>query len=163
MRMISNHGMKERYHHDVLGVNSRLDTIQAAVLSAKLKHLDEYAQARNEAAKVYNEAFAEIEELILPKQESFSSHVYHQYTLKVKNGRRDDLKAFLAENNIPSMVYYPIPLHKQKAFLPIARQGSTFEISEKLSEEVLSLPMHTELDEEQLQYITSKIKEFFSK
>jgi dTDP-4-amino-4,6-dideoxygalactose transaminase len=163
MRMISNHGMKERYHHDVLGVNSRLDTIQAAVLSAKLKHLDEYAQARNEAAKVYNEAFAEIEELILPKQESFSSHVYHQYTLKVKNGRRDDLKAFLAENHIPSMVYYPIPLHKQKAFLPIARQGSTFEISEKLSEEVLSLPMHTELDEEQLQYITSKIKEFFSK
>lgn len=163
MRMISNHGMKERYHHDVLGVNSRLDTIQAAVLSAKLKHLDEYAQARNEAAKVYNEAFAGIEDLILPKQELFSSHVYHQYTLKVKNGRRDELKAFLAENNIPSMVYYPIPLHKQKAFLPIARQGSTFEISEKLSEEVLSLPMHTELDEEQLQYITSKVKEFFSK
>lgn len=163
MRMISNHGMKERYHHDVLGVNSRLDTIQAAVLSAKLKHLDEYAQARNKAAETYNEAFAEIEGLILPKRESFSTHVYHQYTLKVKNGRRDELKAFLAENNIPSMVYYPIPLHKQKAFLPIARQGSTFEISEMLSEEVLSLPMHTELDNEQLQHITSKIKEFFSK
>lgn len=161
MKMISNHGMKIRYHHDVLGINSRLDTIQAAVLAVKLKYLDEYALARNDAAEAYNKAFESIDDLIIPSKEPFSSHVYHQYTLKVKNGRRDDLKDFLAKNDIPSMVYYPIPLHKQKAFLPIARQGSTFEVSEKLSEEVLSLPMHTELDKEQLEYITAKVKEFF--
>jgi dTDP-4-amino-4,6-dideoxygalactose transaminase len=161
MKMISNHGMKVRYHHDVLGVNSRLDTIQAAVLSVKLKYLEEYQAARYKAAQVYTEGLKGIEQIETPIELSYSTHVYHQYTIKVKNGERDNLKKFLEENNIPAMVYYPIPLHKQKAFLPIARQGSSFEVSESLSEQVLSLPMHTELDNEQQQYIIGKIKEFF--
>ncbi len=161
MKMISNHGMKVRYHHDVLGVNSRLDTIQAAVLSVKLKYLEEYQAARYKAAQIYTEGLKGIEQIETPIELSYSTHVYHQYTIKVKNGERDNLKKFLEENDIPAMVYYPIPLHKQKAFLPIARQGSTFEVSELLSEQVLSLPMHTELDNEQQQYIIGKIKEFF--
>ena len=161
--MIANHGMKVRYHHDILGVNSRLDTIQAAILSTKLKYLDRYEQARQEAAKKYDEAFEDIDDLVIPKKEIFSTHVYHQYTLKVKNGKRDDLRTFLEQNDIPSMVYYPVPLHKQKAFLPIARQGGALNISETLAEQVLSLPMHTELDEEQQTYIICKVREFFNK
>lgn len=163
IKMIANHGMKVRYHHDILGVNSRLDTIQAAILSVKLKCLDQYEKARHKAAATYNKALQNIEDLVLPKQETYSTHVYHQYTLKVKNGKRDELKAFLEQNNIPAMIYYPVPLHKQKAFLPIARQGGTLNVSETLAEQVLSLPMHTELDDEQQQYIISKVQEFFSK
>ncbi len=163
LKMIANHGMKERYHHDILGVNSRLDTIQAAILSIKLKYLDQYEQARQQAAKRYDEAFEGIDDLLIPKKETFSTHVYHQYTLKVKGGKRDELKTFLEQNDIPAMIYYPVPLHKQKAFLPIARQGGTLNVSETLAEQVLSLPMHTELDEEQQTYIISKVREFFSK
>lgn len=163
LKMIANHGMKERYHHDILGVNSRLDTIQAAILSIKLKYLDQYEQARQQAAKRYDEAFEGIDDLLIPKKETFSTHVYHQYTLKVKGGKRDELKTFLEHNDIPAMIYYPVPLHKQKAFLPIARQGGTLNISETLAEQVLSLPMHTELDEEQQTYIINKVREFFSK
>lgn len=163
LKMIANHGMKVRYHHDILGVNSRLDTIQAAILSTKLKYLDRYEQARQETAKKYDEAFGNIDDLVIPKKETFSTHVYHQYTLKVKNGKRDDLRTFLEQNDIPSMVYYPVPLHKQKAFLPIARQGGALNISETLTEQVLSLPMHTELDEEQQTYIICKVREFFNK
>lgn len=163
LKMIANHGMKERYHHDILGVNSRLDTIQAAILSIKLKYLDQYEQARQQAAKRYDEAFESIDDLLIPKKETFSTHVYHQYTLKVKGGKRDELKTFLEQNDIPAMIYYPVPLHKQKAFLPIARQGGTLNISETLAEQVLSLPMHTELDEEQQTYIINKVREFFSK
>lgn len=163
IKMIANHGMKVRYHHDILGVNSRLDTIQAAILSVKLKYLDQYEKARQKAAATYNKALQNIEDLVLPKQETYSTHVYHQYTLKVKNGKRDELKAFLEQNNIPAMIYYPVPLHKQRAFLPIARQGGTLNVSETLAEQVLSLPMHTELDDEQQQYIISKVQEFFSK
>ena len=163
LKMIANHGMKVRYHHDILGVNSRLDTIQAAILSTKLKCLDKYEQARQEAAKKYDEAFGDIDDLVIPKKETFSTHVYHQYTLKVKDGKRDDLRTFLEQNDIPSMVYYPVPLHKQKAFLPIARQGGALNISETLAEQVLSLPMHTELDEEQQTYIICKVREFFNK
>ncbi len=163
LKMIANHGMKERYHHDILGVNSRLDTIQAAILSIKLKYLDQYEQARQQAAKRYDEAFEDIDDLLIPKKETFSTHVYHQYTLKVKGGKRDELKTFLEQNDIPAMIYYPVPLHKQKAFLPIARQGGTLNISETLAEQVLSLPMHTELDEEQQTYIINKVREFFSK
>lgn len=163
LKMIANHGMKERYHHDILGVNSRLDTIQAAILSIKLKYLDQYEQARQQAAKRYDEAFEGIDDLLIPKKETFSTHVYHQYTLKVKGGKRDELKTFLEQNDIPAMIYYPVPLHKQKAFLPIARQGGTLNVSEMLAEQVLSLPMHTELDEEQQTYIINKVREFFSK
>lgn len=163
LKMIANHGMKERYHHDILGVNSRLDTIQAAILSIKLKYLDQYEQARQQAAKRYDKAFEDIDDLLIPKKETFSTHVYHQYTLKVKGGKRDELKTLLEQNDIPAMIYYPVPLHKQKAFLPIARQGGTLNVSETLAEQVLSLPMHTELDEEQQTYIINKVREFFSK
>jgi dTDP-4-amino-4,6-dideoxygalactose transaminase len=161
MKMIANHGMKVRYHHEVLGVNSRLDSIQAAILNVKLKHLEEYQAARYKAAQVYTEGLKGIEEIETPVEVPYSTHVYHQYTLKIKNGLRDKLKDFLAENNIPAMVYYPIPLHLQKAFLQIARQGDELKVSEELSECVLSLPMHTELDEMQQSYMISKIKEFF--
>ena len=163
MSMIANHGSKQRYHHDVLGVNSRLDSIQAAILSVKLKYLEQYEQARYSAAQKYTEALKDIEGLVVPKEQSFSTHVYHQYTLKVKDAKRDQLKAFLEENNIPAMIYYPVPLHKQKAFLPIARQGGDLSVSETLSEQVLSLPMHTELDNEQQQYIIGKVREFFNR
>lgn len=163
MRMIANHGMKVRYHHDVVGINSRLDSIQAAVLGVKLKYLDEYENARRKAAKVYTEAFKDLEGVVVPKEQSFSTHVYHQYTLKVKDGKRDALKDFLNQNDIPAMVYYPVPLHSQKVFLSLARQGNELTVSDRLAGEVLSLPMHTELDSEQQEYIIAKVKEFFTK
>ncbi len=163
MKMIANHGMEKRYYHDRIGINSRLDSIQAAILSVKLKYLDQYEKSRRKAAHAYNEGLQDLEGLVLPKEETYSTHVYHQYTLKVKDGKRDALKAFLEQNSIPAMVYYPVPLHKQNAFVPIARQGTTFELSEQLSEEVLSLPMHTHLDKEQQEYIIAKIREFFTK
>lgn len=163
IRMICNHGMKERYHHKVLGVNSRLDTIQAAILNVKLNHLDEYCKNRYEAAKRYSYAFKDLEEIITPTESKYSTHVYHQYTIKVLNGKRDALKAYLQENDIPAMVYYPIPLHKQEAFLQIAHQSGDMTISDKLSNEVLSLPMHTELDSASIAYIISKVLNFFNK
>ena len=163
LRMICNHGMKERYHHEVLGVNSRLDTIQAAILDVKLKYLDQYCKLRYEAAKRYSYAFKDIEELITPNESYFSTHVYHQYTLKVLNGKRDELRKYLQENDIPAMVYYPIPLHKQEAFLQIAHQNGEMNVSEQLSDEVLSLPMHTELDLGTIAYIISKVLQFFNK
>jgi len=163
IKMICNHGMKERYHHKVLGVNSRLDTIQAAILNVKLKHLDEYCKSRYEAAQRYSYAFKDLEEIITPTESSYSTHVYHQYTIKVLNGKRDALRAYLQENDIPAMIYYPIPLHKQEAFLQIANQSGEMINSDKLSEEVLSLPMHTELDSASIAYIISKVLNFFSK
>lgn len=161
MKMISNHGMKVRYHHEILGVNSRLDSIQAAVLNVKLKYLEDYQKARYDAAQIYTNALKGIEGIETPIEVPYSTHVYHQYTLKINNGRRDELREFLSNNGIPAMIYYPIPLHLQKAFLQIARQGEVMEISEELSKTVLSLPMHTELDLEQQNYIIGKIKEFF--
>lgn len=163
IRMICNHGMKERYHHKVLGVNSRLDTIQAAILDVKLKHLDKYCKCRQEAAQKYSYAFKDLEEIITPKETSYSTHVYHQYTIKVLNGKRDALRAYLQENGIPAMIYYPIPLHKQEAFLQIANQSGDMTNSDKLSEEVLSLPMHTELDSASIACIISKVLNFFNK
>jgi dTDP-4-amino-4,6-dideoxygalactose transaminase len=161
MKMISNHGMKVRYHHEILGVNSRLDSIQAAVLNVKLKYLEDYQKARYDAAQIYTSALKGIEGIETPIEVPYSTHVYHQYTLKINNGRRDELREFLSNNGIPAMIYYPIPLHLQKAFLQIARQGEVMEISEELSRTVLSLPMHTELDLEQQNYIIGEIKEFF--
>ncbi len=161
MKMISNHGMKVRYHHEILGVNSRLDSIQAAVLNVKLKYLEDYQKARYDAAQIYTNALKGIEGIETPIEVLYSTHVYHQYTLKINNGRRDELREFLSNNGIPAMIYYPIPLHLQKAFLQIARQGDVMEVSEQLSKTVLSLPMHTELDLEQQNYIIGKIKEFF--
>ncbi len=162
-RVIVNHGMKVRYYHDEIGVNSRLDSIQAAVLSVKLAKLDEYITSRNEAASFYDEAFKSINELQVPARVKHSNHVFHQYTLRVLNGRRDELQKFLMDNGIPAMIYYPVPLHQQKAYKDERYHDGSFPNSELLASQVISLPMHTELDAEQLNYISEKVKEFFRK
>jgi dTDP-4-amino-4,6-dideoxygalactose transaminase len=162
LRIIANHGMKTRYYHDILGVNSRLDTIQAAVLSVKLKYLDSYNLARQNAAQFYNKALNGIEKLKIPVCADYSTHIYHQYTLCILNGKRDILKEHLVKSGIPAMIYYPVPLHLQKAFMNLGHKKGDFPVSELLTSQVLSLPMHTELDEEQLNYITSKLATFFN-
>lgn len=159
MRAIANHGCHVRYHHDEIGVNSRLDSIQAAVLDAKLPHLDEYIAARQQAADYYDKAFSGNEKLLIPGREPHSTHVFHQYTLRVIGADRDALREGLAERGIPAMIYYPVPLHQQKAYLDPRYKDGDFPVAEKLAACVLSLPMHTELDEEQLEYITSSVLE----
>ena len=159
MRAIANHGMVVRYHHDMIGVNSRLDSIQAAVLDAKLPHLNEYIAARQRAAAFYDEAFRENNALLIPGRQPHSTHVFHQYTLRVVEADRDALRERLAERGIPAMVYYPVPLHQQKAYLDPRYKDGDFPVAERLATCVLSLPMHTELDEEQLRYITSSVLE----
>lgn len=163
LKMICNHGSTVKYHHEVLGVNSRLDTLQAAILDVKLKYLNTFNKLRYEAAQRYSYAFKDIPGIITPKESTFSTHVYHQYTLKVLDGKRDELKEFLASHGIPAMVYYPIPLHKQEAFLQIAHQSGDMSVSEKLCDEVLSLPMHTELDLSTIAFIISKVMSFYGK
>ncbi|WP_248724196.1 DegT/DnrJ/EryC1/StrS aminotransferase family protein [Seonamhaeicola sp. ML3] len=168
VRGIVNHGMYVRYHHDVVGVNSRLDSIQAAVLDAKLPNLDSYNKARQNAAKKYNAAFAGNEKIIIPiiskscevMCDNCDCHVFHQYTLKVKAVDRDALAAHLNEKGIPCGVYYPIPLHKQKAYADDRYNEADFEVTNRLVKEVISLPMHTELDNEQIEYITSTVLKF---
>ena len=159
MQAIANHGMVVRYHHDMIGVNSRLDSIQAAVLDAKLPHLDEYIAARQQAAEYYDNAFANNEKVLIPCRAPHSTHVFHQYTLRVIGADRDSLREGLAEKGIPAMIYYPVPLHQQKAYLDPRYKDGDFPIAERLAACVLSLPMHTELDEEQLEYITSTVTE----
>ena len=160
IRFITNHGMKVRYHHDMIGVNSRLDTIQASILRVKLPHLDGYNKARQNAACKYDKALYGISEIETPTTADFTNHIFHQYTIKVKNGKRDALKKHLDQSGIPNMVYYPIPLHKQKAFEPFVAINQKFPFSDTLCDEVLSLPMHTELDDEQIEFITSAVKKF---
>ena len=159
MRAIANHGMIVRYHHDIIGVNSRLDSIQAAVLDAKLPHLNEYIAARQKAAAYYDKAFADNKKLLIPGRQVQSSHVFHQYTLRVIGTDRDALREQLAERGIPAMIYYPVPLHQQKAYIDPRYKEGDFPVAEKLAACVLSLPMHTELDEEQLAYITTNVLE----
>jgi dTDP-4-amino-4,6-dideoxygalactose transaminase len=159
MRAIANHGMVVRYHNDMIGVNSRLDSIQAAVLDAKLPHLDEYIAARQRAAAYYDEAFGGNDKILIPGHEAHSTHVYHQYTLRVVGADRDKLREGLAERGIPAMIYYPVPLHQQKAYLDPRYKDGDFPVAEKLAACVLSLPMHTELDDEQLAYITTSVLE----
>ncbi|WP_317898362.1 DegT/DnrJ/EryC1/StrS family aminotransferase [Aurantibacillus circumpalustris] len=159
LRMIAHHGQSVQYKHDVLGVNSRLDTIQAAILKVKLKHLDEYAASRNKVAEHYDNAFANHPKLKTPTRSKHSNHVFHQYTLKLTNIDRTKLREQLAERGISSMVYYPIPLHFQKAFASDRNKQGDFPVTEKLCEQVLSLPMHTELDEDTLNYITKTFLE----
>ena len=159
MRAIANHGMVVRYHHDMIGVNSRLDSIQAAVLDAKLPHLDEYIAARQKAAAYYDQAFGNNNKLLIPGHQEHSTHVFHQYTLRVVGADRDKLREGLAERGIPAMIYYPVPLHQQKAYLDPRYKDGDFPVAEKLAACVLSLPMHTELDEEQLAFITSSVLE----
>lgn len=165
LRMIANHGQKVKYHHSVIGCNSRLDSIQAAILNVKLKHLDEYSQARYAAASYYTEklkAFDPDEKyFITPKELDKSTHVYHQYTLKIKNGKRDILKQFLADAGIPSMIYYPLPLQEQEAFKPITRAAEELSISKDIAYSVLSLPIHTEMTKEIQDEIIKKVCSFY--
>ncbi|MBL4657237.1 MAG: DegT/DnrJ/EryC1/StrS family aminotransferase [Flavobacteriales bacterium] len=160
IRIIANHGMKVRYHHEVIGVNSRLDNLQASVLRIKLRHLDEYRAARNAVADYYDKAFADVEQLTTPERNSSSTHAFHQYTLKCNGMNRDELQAYLAEQEIPSMIYYPIPLHKQKAFEVAGMDAVTLPVTEGLCEVVISLPIHTEMDEDQLERITQGVIAF---
>jgi len=159
LKMIAHHGQSELYKHDVLGVNSRLDTIQAVVLKAKLKRLDSYAKARNDVADFYDHAFNNHPKIKIPFREKKSTHVFHQYTLQLNQVDRNILRQQLAERGIPAMVYYPIPLHKQKAFASDRFKEEDFKITEKLCDTVLSLPIHTELDETTLEYITTTFLE----
>jgi UDP-2-acetamido-2-deoxy-ribo-hexuluronate aminotransferase len=157
-----NHGMKVRYYHDLVGVNSRLDSLQAAILRVKLKYLDAYINARQKAAEFYNNCMGNSDEIIIPFRNSHSTHVFHQYTIQVRSKSRDKLREYLESKDIPSMVYYPVPLHRQKAFQYLGLRDADFPVTEKLCCSVLSLPMHTELDEEQLEYICRHIKEFIN-
>lgn len=159
MRAIANHGCHIRYHHDEIGINSRLDSIQAAILDAKLPHLDAFISARQTAAAYYDNAFATNDKLLIPGRQLNSTHVFHQYTLRVVGANRDKLRERLAERGIPSMVYYPVPLHQQKAYRNPRYKEGDFPVAERLAQCVLSLPMHTELDNEQLEYITSNVLE----
>ncbi|HRO39837.1 MAG TPA: DegT/DnrJ/EryC1/StrS family aminotransferase [Flavobacteriales bacterium] len=161
IRRVCNHGSDKRYYHEVVGVNSRLDSLQAAVLRIKLKHLDAYARARNAAAAVYDEAFKDIEGLTIPGRWQQSNHVFHQYTLRVAGGRRDALKKHLEDRGVPAMVYYPVPCHLQVAYKGARCPEGSLPVTEELTREVLSLPMSTELDNEQLKHITSTVKGFF--
>jgi UDP-2-acetamido-2-deoxy-ribo-hexuluronate aminotransferase len=163
LRSIANHGMKERYHYDDIGVNSRLDTIQAAILRVKLKHLSEFNNARQAVAQYYDSAFAGCSQILTPSRVKHSSHIYHQYTIKIKDGRRDALKVFLESKNIPTMVYYPGPLHLQKAYNYLGYGKDDFPVTSALCMEVLSLPMHPEMEKDQLEYITSNTLKFFNK
>ena len=155
--VIANHGMEVRYHHDMVGVNSRLDSIQAAVLLAKLPHLDEYIKARQRAAEYYNEAFKGDERLLTPVVGKGTTHAFHQYTLRCVGVNRDELREQLAAKGVPAMIYYPIPLHQQKAYQDPRYKDGDFPVAERLAREVLSLPMHTELDAEQLGYIVGSL------
>jgi len=162
LHKIANHGQSVRYYHDVVGCNSRLDSLQAIVLSAKLPHLDEYCAARIKVADYYDAAFVSVDSLVTPYRAPYTTHVFHQYTLKVKNGKRDELKKYLDAEKIPNMIYYPVPLYKQEAFKASSDGLEYLENTEQLCKEVISLPIHTEMDEEQLAYIAEKVIAFFN-
>ena len=162
IRGIVNHGMYVRYHHDVVGVNSRLDSIQAAVLDAKLPFLDQYSQARQDAARKYSKAFEGHANIVAPTIcDICDCHVFHQYTLRITNGKRDQLMEHLQSKGIPCAIYYPIPLHSQKAYVDSRYKEEDFPVTNQLVKEVISLPMHTELDNEQIEFITNSVLEFF--
>ena len=161
MRGIVNHGMYERYYHDEVGVNSRLDSLQATVLRKKLPLLDSYNEARRKAADFYDEALSRHPQILIPKRAENSTHVFHQYTLRILNGKRNKLRDYLAEKEIPAMIYYPVALRKQKAYFQESIDAD-FKNTDRLLEQVISLPMHTELDDEQLKYITDAVLEFMN-
>ncbi len=163
LRSVVNHGMTKRYHHDHVGVNSRLDSIQAAILNVKLKYLDRYAAARQKAADYYDNAFKDHPKLKIPARGMHSSHVFHQYTLVTTDIDRDVLQKFLMDKGVPAMIYYPVPLHMQKAYIDPRYKEGDFPVTEELSKRVISLPMHTELDDEQLKYISESVLEFVNK
>ena len=163
LRMIANHGQSKRYYHDLVGCNSRLDSIQAAVLNVKLKRLDDYIAARRKAADFYDKAFAGHSKITTPFRASYGNHVFHQYTLLLEGVDRDGLNAFLAESAIPSMIYYPVPAHRQKMFETFGKPTDDLKTTDWLTERVISLPMHTELDDEQLSFISGKVLEFVNR
>jgi dTDP-4-amino-4,6-dideoxygalactose transaminase len=162
IRQICNHGEKIKYHHDIIGCNSRLDGIQGAVLGVKLPLLDAYNANRYNAAQAYNSLLSNMNMIITPVEATYSSHVYHQYTLRITNGKRDELAQFLKEKEIPFGIYYPIPLYKQKAYAPYVHEGFELKNTELLCKEVISLPMHSHLDMETQEYICSQIISFFN-
>lgn len=161
LKMIANHGQTARYYHDVVGCNSRLDAIQAAVLNVKLKYLEDYNTARRAAADYYDKSFSGLSDITVPFRASYCNHVFHQYTLLLGNTDRNALSTFLAGHSIPSMIYYPVPAHKQKMFDATNADVFRLPVTDRLSEKVISLPMHSELKEEQLDYIINRVSEFF--
>jgi UDP-2-acetamido-2-deoxy-ribo-hexuluronate aminotransferase len=168
MKMIANHGQSRQYYFDVVGCNSRLDTIQAAILNIKLKHLDEYIDARTRAADFYDRSFADHPVITPPYRARYSKHAFHQYTILLEGGKnsstiRNELKEFLASNNIPAMIYYPVPGHKQKMFDHFKLTSADLPVTDWLTERVISLPMHTELDQDQLQFIAGKVLDYFKR
>lgn len=163
IRSMINHGMTKRYYYDHVGVNSRLDTIQAAILRVKLKHLDEYNKARQYVADEYDRAFSEIPELEIPVRNPDSEHIFHQYTLQTEEIRRDALITFLETKNIPAMIYYPVPLHLQNAYRNLKYKEGDFPVTERLCKRVVSLPIHTEMEADQLRHIIDSVKDFFKK
>jgi UDP-2-acetamido-2-deoxy-ribo-hexuluronate aminotransferase len=163
LKMIANHGQSKKYYHDMVGCNSRLDSVQAAILNEKLKHLDEYIEARRRAAGFYDNVFADCQKIKTPFRASYSNHVFHQYTIVLEGVNRDELHKFLTEQKVPSMIYYPVPAHQQKMFAQYNTSVLDMPVTDWLTQRVISLPMHTELDEEQLNYITSKVLEFVNR
>ena len=163
MRMIANHGQSKRYHHDIVGCNSRLDNLQAGILRIKLRELDYYIDSRREAAAYYDSCFSQIEGIKVPVRSADSRHVFHQYTLTLEGVDRNGLHEFLAGKEIPSMIYYPIPAHRQKMFASFGSENSELPITDWLTERVISLPIHTELEEDQLKHITGSVLEFVKK
>ena len=158
-RMIANHGSKIKYYHEVVGVNSRLDSIQAAILRIKLRDLDKYSVARNKVADAYEQAFADTAKITTPVKSEYSTHVFHQYTVKLNGVNREALKSKLAEKGVPAMVYYPVPLHLQTAYQEYGYKKGDFPVAEQLAECVISLPIHTEMQEEQLNHIINSVLE----
>ena len=163
LKMIANHGQSKRYYHDLVGCNSRLDSLQAAVLNVKLKDLDHYIAARRNAAAYYDQVFTNHPKITTPYQASYSQHVFHQYTLLLEGVNRNGMNEYLASKNIPSMIYYPVPAHRQGMFAAFHSASENLPVTDWLTERVISLPMHTELDEEQLHYISSSVLEFVNR
>lgn len=162
LKMVANHGQSKRYYHDVVGCNSRLDTMQAAILNIKLKYLDKYIDARRSVADYYDAAFASHPKITTPFRAPYTKHVFHQYTLQLEGVSRDQLQEFLAGHNIPSMIYYPVPAHKQKMFESFSSSNTNLLATDFLTEHVISLPVHTEMNEEQLNFITTKVLEYIN-
>jgi dTDP-4-amino-4,6-dideoxygalactose transaminase len=161
LRSIANHGMKARYHYENIGVNSRLDTIQAAILRVKLKYLTQFNKSRSHAADQYDKGLSGCESVSVPFRADYSSHIFHQYTIRIKNRKRDELKNYLLSKGIPTMIYYPGPLHMQPAYRYLGFDENDFPVTSDLCREVLSLPMHPDLEQDQIDHIVLNIRKFF--
>ena len=162
LRKLGSHGQTSRYYHEIIGINSRLDTLQAGILNIKLKYLDDYIAHRQNSANMYDELLIDIDQIKTPKREVYSTHVYHQYTIRVLNGKRDDLQKFLLDNNIASSVHYPMPIYGQEAYKHTVEDGYSLPSCELLSQQVLSLPIDTEISRDQIEYICNHIRSFFN-